>query len=50
MSRADYRSDRHMALACTYPSESRRPAFYRPAPARRVNLIRRVLRAIFGAL
>lgn len=50
MSRTAFRSERHYALDSTYPSESRRPAFYRPAPARRINLFRRVLRAILGAL
>jgi hypothetical protein len=47
------RTDRqaHFAMAAsTYPSESRRPAFYRPAPARRINLFRRIVRAILGAL
>lgn len=50
MSREAFRSERHASLAMHYPSESRRAAFYAPAPARRVNLFRRVLRAIWRAL
>ncbi len=53
MSRADFKSERHVALAKVFPTESpyrRHAQAYRPAPARRINLWRRLLRALIGAL
>lgn len=50
MSARAYKSERHMALNSSYPSDSRRASFYTPAPARRVNLWRAILRAIWRAL
>ncbi len=50
MSRADFRSDRHCALESEYPSQRYQRQFYAPGKARPVNLWRRILRAVIGAL
>ena len=45
-----FKSERHLALSATFPANRVHSQAYRPSPARRINPLRRLLRAFIGAI